>query len=139
MKKSFLKIALLFCGILLFGQQVISQNIKQLKTIQPSEAFENIHVKPIYSDERSSTFLIWVKKEVGLHYHAEHTEQLYVIGGKGQLQLGDKSQTIKKGDWIIIPAGLKHSVKVLSKKPLKVVSVQAPEFFNKDRIFVETK
>ena len=108
-----------------------------LKNIEPDAEYDNVHVKPISTDERASSFVIWVKKEVKAHYHAEHSEQIYVISGKGRMTLGEKSFEIKKGMWLFIPKGAVHSVVVTSKKPLKVLSVQAPEFKGKDRIFVE--
>ena len=46
---------------------------------------------------------------------------------------------IKQGDYFRIKKGTPHAVKVTSIKPLKMLSVQAPEFFGKDRIFLPEK
>ena len=114
-----------------FGQQ-------SLQDIQPDDpAYENIHIKKIASDPRSTTYVIWVKSGVKSHYHVEHTEQLVVISGKGTMTIDGKSFQIRKGDYINIPKGKTHSVAVKGKKPLKVLSIQAPEFLGKDRIWVE--
>jgi mannose-6-phosphate isomerase-like protein (cupin superfamily) len=43
---------------------------------------------------------------------------------------------IKKGDVIFVPKGTGHSVVKKGKKALKVISVQAPFFDGKDRIFL---
>ena len=83
--------------------------------------------------------MIWVKKSVRPHYHAEHTETVSVLKGKGIMQLGDSSFKIKKGTVVVIPKGTIHSVRVTSRKPLLVLSVQAPEFKGKDRIFVNNE
>ncbi len=98
---------------------------------------ENIHVVKIASDPHSSDFIIFIKHQVPLHKHEKHTESLYVLEGTGQLQLGEETLTIGPGDHIKIPEGTPHSVKVSSSVPLKVISIQAPEFFGKDRVSVK--
>ena len=106
--------------------------------IEPdSLTFENIFVKKIASDAHSSTFVIWVKQGVKNHYHARHTEQLVVLEGTGMMTLGDQVMRIKKGDFIRIPMGTHHAVEVTSEVPLKVLSIQAPEFHGKDRVWIK--
>ncbi len=84
-----------------------------------------------------STFEIWVKKEVPLHKHEFHTEQVIVLEGEGNMRLGDEWKIIKPGDLIIIPVGTLHQVIVTSSIPLKVLSVQAPEFDGSDRVIMK--
>ncbi len=131
------KVCLVIGLILGVSQCTFGQDILKLKNIKPHEEFENILVKKLYSDNLSTSFVIWVKENVKSHYHADHTEQLFIISGKGKMKVGDKTNIIKKGDYFVIPKGVPHSVEVLSKKPLKVLSVQAPEFVGKDRIFTD--
>ena len=71
-----------------------------------------------------------------LHKHVEHSETIYVLEGKGLFQLGDQSMEIVAGDYIRVTKGTPHAVKVISDIPLKIISVQAPEFFGKDRVKV---
>ena len=130
---------ILFCLGLIFGitQLAFSQDIFKLKDLKPHEEYENILIKKLYSDDLSTSFVIWVKDNVKAHYHAEHTEQLFILAGKGQMTVGEKVSKIKKGDYFVIPKGVPHSVTVIGRKPLKVLSVQSPEFVGEDRIFVE--
>ena len=114
--------------------QQLSEDLLQLN---PPEKFENIHVQKLVSDKNSTSFIIWVRKSVKAHKHETHTENLYVIAGTANMVIGEESRKIKPGDWLIIPQGTVHSVEVTSTKPLKVLSVQAPEFTGKDRIFVD--
>jgi mannose-6-phosphate isomerase-like protein (cupin superfamily) len=60
-----------------------------------------------------------------------------VLEGKAEMTLNDKTFSIKKGDVIFIPKNSFHSVKTTSKIPLKVLSIQAPYFDGKDRVFKE--
>jgi len=130
---------LLLCFGLILGitQLAFSQDIFKLKDLKPHEEYKNILIKKLYSDNQSTSFVIWVKNNVKAHYHAEHTEQLFILEGKGKMTIGEQTSNIKKGDYFAIPKGIPHSVTVIGRKPLKVLSVQSPEFVGKDRIFVE--
>lgn len=127
-------ICVLFFSVLSLYTQ--AQSVKELSAVEPDQEFENILVKKMYSDKYASTYVIWVKKAVKAHKHESHTEQVGVLEGKAEMTLGDQTFIVKKGDWITIPEGTVHSVKVLSKKPVKVISIQTPEFKGKDRVFV---
>jgi mannose-6-phosphate isomerase-like protein (cupin superfamily) len=130
MKKSLL-IALAFITLGAFAQGIL-----KLKKQKPHKEFENILVKKVSDDKNQTSFMIWVKDEVKLHKHAYHTENLYVVSGKGQFTVGEKTILIKKGDYFTIPLGIPHSLKVTSFKPIQVLSIQSPRFIGNDRIFI---
>tara|TARA_X000000950_G_scaffold193786_1_gene233599 strand:- start:240 stop:638 length:399 start_codon:yes stop_codon:yes gene_type:complete len=117
---------------LLFKSQDIVSSINQ---ILPDKEFENIHVKKISSDSSSSTFAIWIKQKVKLHKHVYHTENVLIDKGFGEFQINDSIYKVAAGDWIVIPKNTWHGVVVNSKSTMKVISVQSPEYFGKDRIF----
>ena len=128
----------LFTFALLLCTQLYAQTESQLKEIQPNAEYENIHVQKLNSDSTQTSFVIWIKKAVKAHYHAFHTENIFVIEGKAEMTLNDSTFIVRKGDYLNIPKGSIHSVtKVYGKNPLKVLSIQSPEFKGKDRIFVE--
>lgn len=118
----------------LFKSQDIVSSIDQ---ILPDKEFENIHVKKISSDSSSSTFAIWIKQKVKLHKHVYHTENVLIDKGFGEFQINDSIYKVAAGDWIVIPKNTWHGVIVNSKSTMKVISVQSPEYFGKDRIFKE--
>ena len=100
-----------------------------------STDYDNLYIKKLSSDSLSTSFAIWIKLKVKLHKHTFHTEHVYVLEGSGDFTLGDTTQPIKKGDLITIPKNTWHGVDVTSKVPLKVVSIQSPEFKGIDRVF----
>jgi mannose-6-phosphate isomerase-like protein (cupin superfamily) len=107
-----------------------------LDTIKAPKNLENTSIIPLFHDTINvSSFLIFINKEVKLHKHITHDEQVYVMEGEGQMQLGEKIKEIKKGDFIFIPKNTFHSVKTTSNNELKVISIQAPYFDGKDRFF----
>lgn len=114
-----------------------AQNFQSLDTIKAPANYENIYSKNIASDSLSSSFIIFIKKEVKKHKHVSHSEHVYILAGEGQMILGDKTITVKKGDIVFIPKNTPHSLIVTSKEPVKVLSVQSPYFDGKDRVFIE--
>jgi mannose-6-phosphate isomerase-like protein (cupin superfamily) len=123
---------LLFC----LGQANADKLV--LSEINPPSNLENIYVVKISSDLHSTDFIIFVKQQVPLHKHLVHTETIYVLDGSGAFQLGEEHFDIGPGDYINVPEGTPHAVKVTSSIPLKVLSVQAPEFLGKDRVKVNS-
>jgi mannose-6-phosphate isomerase-like protein (cupin superfamily) len=108
-----------------------------IDSIQAPKDYENIYLRPLYSDSLSSSFVIFIKKEVKPHKHIYHTEQVYILDGEGEMLLGEKSIIVKKGDIIFIPKNTVHSLKNNSNIPVKVLSVQSPYFDGTDRVAVE--
>jgi quercetin dioxygenase-like cupin family protein len=103
----------------------------------PVKDFQGVYSKKIADDSLQTTFVIWIKNRVVEHYHQAHTENIYVLEGKAKMTIDGEKQIIKKGDYLNIPMGTPHSVeRVLSRKPLKVISIQSPQFDGTDRIFV---
>lgn len=128
-------ITLLFAACLYL--QCRPQSFLSIDTIGQASASDNIYSRALFSDSLSSSFCIVIKKEVKAHKHLEHSEQVMILEGEGSMALGDKTFVIKKGDVIFIPKNTVHAVKNTGKIPLKVLSVQAPFFDGKDRVFVE--
>lgn len=125
---------LLICALLPLGT---AAQVFDPDTIHPKADFENVHVQKMYTDSNASVFMIWVKQSVAKHYHANHTEYVTILEGKGEFLFGDSWQRVVPGDQIIIPAGTPHEVKVTSTEPMKVISIQTPEFTGEDRIYLE--
>lgn len=124
--------------ILAFSLPLLSKAQSQSPdTIKAPASYDNIYVRPLASDSLSSSFLIFIKKEVKKHRHADHTEQVYILDGEGEMSLAEKTFKVKKGDIIFIPKNTPHSLKVTSSIPVRVLSIQSPMFDGKDRIIVE--
>ncbi|BDS15346.1 cupin domain-containing protein [Aureispira anguillae] len=116
-----------------FGQ-ILTQNANKMS---PKEDYKNVKVIPIHSDDNTSVFMIFVKQAVRKHVHQYHTEVVTVLEGSGKMYLGGDYFEVKKGDHIVIPPNTAHAVITTSAKPLKVLSVQSPQFVGQDRIFIE--
>ena len=126
---------ILFINIQIFSTS--QSYVNHFNTVEPDVSFENIHVKKLFSDSNSTTFAIWVKQKVKMHKHILHVENIYVTEGSGNFYLEDSTFLIKSGDLIVVPKNSWHGVVVSSENPLKVLSIQSPEFKGNDRVFKE--
>ena len=127
--------AFLIFFLFLIAGSAIAQDVIKINALNPEVEYDNIHVKKIDTDQHSTTFVIWIKKGVKEHKHEKHAEVIHVIEGFGVMRINNKAFDVKPGDYFRIPENTYHSLKVLSNNPMKVLSIQAPEFHGKDRIF----
>ena len=122
--------------IFLINYSTAQQFISSTDKIEPlNEDYDNISITKLSTNTDATTFTIWIKKKVKIHKHLNHTEHVYIKEGKGKFQLADSLYNVKTGDLIIVPKNTWHGVVVESKNPMKVISIQSPEFFGKDRVF----
>ena len=125
---------LLFVCIALFCFGTVHAQVSHSDDFS-AEDYDNIKVEKIQGDSLASSFMIWVKDTVKTHKHERHSEHVYVLEGQGTFYLHNQKYEVGPGDVIFIPHNTWHAVKVVSKEPMKVISVQSPGFYGKDRIF----
>ncbi len=128
---------LLFLFTLLFSSVAFSQNVTNLNEAKLKDDIKNILVKKLDSDTNSTSFIIWIKKSVKSHKHETHSELIYVLEGDGIMTVNGSRFILSPGDYFRIPKNTFHSLEVKSKSPMKVLSIQTPEFLGKDRVFEE--
>ena len=119
---------------ILMNKFVFAQRIV-VDTVGKGNDFENISNTKVFSDSLSSSFVIQIKKEIKEHKHANHSEHIYILEGIAQMTLGDSAFQIQPGDLVFIQQNVFHSVKTTSLIPLKLISIQAPNFDGSDRIY----
>jgi len=99
------------------------------------EGNADTRVKKLSGDSLSTSFLIAIDKKVPLHKHLQHSEHVYVLSGKGEMTLGEKTFSISAGDFFFIPRNTPHALQV-TQSPVKIISVQSPHFDGSDRILL---
>ena len=131
-----MKILNLILLMFLINHSNAQEFVSSTDRIEPAnEDYDNISITKLSTNSDATTFAIWIKKKVKIHKHINHTEHVYIKQGKGKFQLADSLYNVKTGDLIIIPKNTWHGVIVESRNPMKVISIQSPEFFGKDRVF----
>ncbi len=114
------------------GQEVVTPI-----EVKPDVEFENIWSHKFFSDSLATSVLIWIKKEVKFHKHEFHTEHVYILEGSADMTIGGDIFSVVKGDLVVIPKNIPHSLVVTSRDPVKVISLQSPEFLGQDRVYIE--
>lgn len=132
-----LNVFFILVAVLTFVTATHAERLALSEITMPTDT-DNVYVHKIASDAHSSDFVIFIKKQVPLHKHLEHTETVYILEGRGIFQQGDTKMEVGSGDYLRIPENTPHAVTVLSEEPMKVLSVQAPEFLGEDRVFIKT-
>lgn len=128
---------LLFLISALYAGFAFSQNVTNIIDTELDVDIENILVKKLDSDSNSTSFIIWIDKSVKSHKHETHSEVIYVVEGEGIITIDGSNSLLRSGDYFRIPKNTFHSLEVSSRKPMKVISIQSPEFLGNDRVFEE--
>jgi oxalate decarboxylase/phosphoglucose isomerase-like protein (cupin superfamily) len=71
-----------------------------------------------------------------MHYHQYHDEITYCIEGQAVMNVSGKQLVMKVGDLMYIPALTIHGSEVTGNETLQLISIFAPPFDGKDRIYV---
>jgi len=71
-----------------------------------------------------------------MHYHRYHDEITYCIKGQAAMNVSGKEVVMKTGDLMYIPALTLHGSEVTGNETLQLISIFAPRFDGKDRIYV---
>lgn len=94
---------------------------------------EPVAVQRLAGDTLTTSFLIRINGGVPTHYHAHHSEHVYVLEGSGTMWMNGDTLEIAAGHYVFIPSETRHGAVSAEGTPLKVLSIQAPEFKGKDR------
>jgi quercetin dioxygenase-like cupin family protein len=117
-----------------FLNTIRAQHTSNLPERTPVKEAENVTAEQLATDSLCTSFIIWVKSGVKHHFHQSHTECIYIIEGSGEMTLADSTFTVHAGDFIQVPRGVVHAV--TATVPLKVLSIQTPQWIVEDRKFI---
>ncbi|PAM93327.1 mannose-6-phosphate isomerase [Flavobacterium sp. IR1] len=86
-----------------------------MKTIAPKEKFSRIsqhwHPHQIAVVNDMQVLLAKVKDEFVWHEHEEEDELFQVLKGTLLMQFEDRTETVKEGEIIVVPKGVRHCPK----------------------------
>ena len=67
-----------------------------------------------------------------LHLHRESEEIYYVLGGSGEMELGERRFSLAEGDSVCITPGTPHRLHKYTSDPLVILCCCAPAYRNED-------
>jgi mannose-6-phosphate isomerase-like protein (cupin superfamily) len=66
------------------------------------------------------------KEDIGLEVHHNNDQILYVVEGQGIAEINDKTKKVESGDFLAVPAGMRHNVSNAGEGDLKIVTIYGP-------------
>ncbi len=96
------------------------------KDIHVPKNFEDIHLEPIFSNNKVEMFVAWVSKMVPEEVHEDLLESFLILEGSCTCHIKDQkgvSRIVKMqaGDFITMNTGETHDIIITSEKPTKAV------------------
>jgi len=95
-----------------------------------------VPVRLFAQGEKLTVNVVTPTSPIPAHIHVQHEEVVYVVKGSGTMRLGDERREVREGDIVYIPRKTVHSF-TPKGKGCQALSIFAPAFDGKDRIFVE--
>ena len=117
--------------------QVIS--LASVLAKSPPAKGEAFKVMPVAQGQDTSVTVVRALGELPTHFHESREEVVYVVRGGGTMLLGNEKRPVKAGDILHIPRRVPHGFVNGAKRETVVVSVMAPPFDGKDRIFLTSQ
>src|SRR5262245_26257842 len=81
---------------------------RELMAREPNPSTTTGHVWRLHQSATSRTNLVEMRGVAGEHVHPDAEHSLYVISGEVTVRAGELETTLQAGDYISIPAGMKH-------------------------------
>jgi len=81
----------------------------------------NIYAKVISQNDQVATAIVWVKKELPWEVHEHELESFLIIEGSCAFYIEQTMYALSAGDYFSIPLNKKHSARVTSSIPCKVI------------------
>ena len=101
---------------------------RELMAREPNPSTTGGHLWRLHQSATSRTNLVEMRGEAGEHLHPDAEHSLYVISGELTVRAGDLETTLREGDYISIPAGMKHGYTVAPGKTALLISMDAPPY-----------
>lgn len=92
-----------------------------IEAYSPPSNFDNIHLEPLYADDKSLFAVIWVKEFVPEEVHKEIDERFFVLEGKVNCYVDDMVFEMERGMYMKIPPQSDHRIEVTSQQPAKAI------------------
>lgn len=112
-------------------RKIIVTKGNEVKTFQP-DFHQKVFVKELVNPKLGSRFLQFRITKINpgggdkYHSHPNSEQIIYVLKGKGKIEVERKIYPLSKDALVFIPPGVRHHVKNDSKVPLHFVILWAP-------------
>ena len=119
------------------GDKISNQELTEVLRQNPLAPKQNIRITLLRQTERASVHVVQVRTAEIPHVHQTHDLSVFVVRGYGTMVMGTETKTVRAGDVIQVPAGVRHYFTNQSLTPSVAVVVFSPAFDGKDTVRTE--
>jgi oxalate decarboxylase/phosphoglucose isomerase-like protein (cupin superfamily) len=118
--------------------QLVLVNLIDLAQQKSADKMAGLNITQVASGKNASVNLVMGPPGsiLKMHYHRYHDEITYYIKGQAVMNVSGKEFVMKAGDLMYVPALMLHGSEVTGNETLQLISIFAPPFDGKDRIYV---
>lgn len=118
--------------------QLVQVNLIDLAQQKSVDTKDGFNITQVASGKNASVNLVMGSPGsiLKMHYHQYSDEITYCIKGQAVMNVSGKELVMKAGDLMYIPALMPHGSEVTGNETLQLISIFAPPFNGKDRIYV---
>jgi oxalate decarboxylase/phosphoglucose isomerase-like protein (cupin superfamily) len=118
--------------------QLVQVNLIDLLQQKSEDAKDGLNITQVATGKNASVNLVMGPPGsiLKMHYHQYSDEITYCIEGQAVMNVSGKELVMKSGDLMYIPALMPHGSEVTGNETLQLISIFAPPFYGKDRIYV---
>lgn len=119
------------CGAPPQGQALIEEDLPR-RMIQDGER-SPVSTKRLHESEHQTVNLLRVDVAVPMHRHLHSEETVFVLSGRGTLELEGGTRDLEAGDLVVLPRNTPHGF-TPTDGPAVVLSIFSPAFREGDRV-----
>jgi mannose-1-phosphate guanylyltransferase/mannose-6-phosphate isomerase-like protein (cupin superfamily) len=112
-------------------QTRLQMGMHNMRIMRPWGSFETVFSGPNYCVKH---LLVDVGGTLSLQYHHHRAERWTVIRGEARVRRGDAHLTLRQGDIVEVPKGMKHRLENIGTTPLEVIEIQTGKYLGEDDI-----
>jgi oxalate decarboxylase/phosphoglucose isomerase-like protein (cupin superfamily) len=118
--------------------QLVQVNLIDLVQQKSVDTKDGLNITQVASGKNASINLVMGPPGsiLKMHYNQCSDEITYCIKGQAVMNVSGKELVMKAGDLMYIPALMAHGSEVTGNESLQLISIFAPPFNEKDRIYV---
>jgi len=120
------------------GGRVDTQTIDRLLAEHPLQENENIRTVPVAATAETKQLLVQVRDREPRHYHADSDLAVFLLRGRGEIEINGERRKVAAGDVIHIPRRAVHAYINHGPEVGVAFVVMSPPPGPRDRVLVPT-
>lgn len=100
-------------------------HLKDLEKI----AKENTTIRTVVANSKHTQVVVMNVRpgeDIGKETHTDNDQVLYLVSGKGTVQLDGVETEYNPGDCVLVPAGTEHNFTTVGENPMKIITTYSP-------------